>query len=44
MEKTVPRSWINDDGDDVTDEMIKYLRPLITDEHGLGIPPFFTFM
>lgn len=28
-EKKVPRSWINKDGNDVTDEMIAYVRPLI---------------
>ncbi len=28
-EKTVPRSWINEAGNDVTDEMIEYLNPLI---------------
>lgn len=28
-EKKVPRSWINKDGNDVTDEMIAYIRPLI---------------
>ena len=28
-EKTVPREWINDEGNDVTKEMVTYLRPLI---------------
>lgn len=28
-EKKVPRSWINQEGNDVTQEMINYLRPLI---------------
>lgn len=28
-EKTVPRSWINEDGTDVTEEFIKYARPLV---------------
>ena len=28
-EKKVPRSWINQEGNDVTQEMIDYLRPLI---------------
>lgn len=28
-EKKVPRSWINQEGNDVTDEMITYIRPLI---------------
>lgn len=29
MEKTVPREWINEEGNDVTQEMVTYLRPLI---------------
>lgn len=28
-EKKVPRSWINREGNDVTEEMLNYLRPLI---------------
>ena len=28
-EKVVPRSWINAEGNDVTDEMVRYLKPLI---------------
>ena len=28
-EKTVPREWINEEGNDVTQEMVTYLRPLI---------------
>jgi len=28
-EKVVPRAWINAEGNDVTDEMVSYLRPLI---------------
>ena len=28
-EKVVPRSWINEDGTDVTEEFIKYARPLV---------------
>ena len=28
-EKTVPRSWINEAGNDVTEEMVTYLKPLI---------------
>ena len=28
-EKKVPREWINEEGNDVTDEMVTYLRPLI---------------
>ena len=29
QEKKVPRSWINKDGNDVTGEMLDYLRPLV---------------
>lgn len=29
IEKRVPRSWINQEGNDVTQEMIDYIRPLI---------------
>ena len=28
-EKTVPRHWINADGNDVTKEMLEYLKPLV---------------
>lgn len=28
-EKTVPREWINEEGNDVTEEMVTYLKPLI---------------
>ena len=28
-EKVVPREWINDEGNDVTDDMVRYLKPLI---------------
>ena len=28
-EKVVPREWINAEGNDVTDEMVRYLKPLI---------------
>lgn len=31
-EKTVPREWINERGNGVTDEMLRYLRPLIKGE------------
>ena len=30
--KSVPRNWINEDGNDVTDELIEYLTPLIQGE------------
>lgn len=36
-EKKVPRSWINKDGNDVTQEMIAYLRPLI---EGIAQTPY----
>lgn len=28
-EKTIPREWINADGNDVTEEMVEYLKPLV---------------
>lgn len=36
-EKKVPRSWINKEGNDVTQEMIAYLRPLI---EGIAQTPY----
>ena len=30
--KAVPRKWINEAGNDVTEEMIRYIRPLILGE------------
>ena len=43
-EKTVPRSWINEDGTDVTEEFIKYARPLIQGNVDIemedGLPKF----
>lgn len=35
-EKTVPRTWINTRGNDLTEEAITYLRPLIQGEITLG--------
>lgn len=35
-EKTVPRTWINERGNDLTEEAITYLRPLIQGEISLG--------
>lgn len=32
IEKTVPQEWITDDGTDVTDDFIRYCRPLIQGE------------
>lgn len=44
QEKTVPLSWINERGNDLTDEAITYLRPLIEGEVMLsymnGIPSY----
>ena len=43
-EKTVPRSWINEDGTDVTEEFIKYAKPLVQGEVKVetedGLPKF----
>ena len=33
QEKIVPREWINDAGNDVTSEMVEYLKPLVN-----GVP------
>lgn len=30
--RTVPRNWINEEGNDVTEEMMRYLRPLVQGE------------
>lgn len=35
-EKTIPREWINEAGNDVTDELIQYMRPLIQGETLVG--------
>ena len=32
VEKKVPREWINEAGDYVTDEFVNYIRPLIQAE------------
>lgn len=37
LEKTVPKNWITEDGWDVTEQMDRYLRPLIQ-----GEPPRFS--
>ena len=37
QEKKVPRSFINEEGNDVTDEMVAYLRPLV---RGVAQTPF----
>ena len=42
--KTVPLSWITPDETDVTEEMIRYLKPLITGDPGTpekdGLPDY----
>ena len=46
-EKKIPAEWINEAGNDVTEEMIRYLRPLI---HGkVNVPekdsmPYYLFL
>lgn len=30
--KNVPQEWINEDGDDLTEDYVKYARPLIQGE------------
>lgn len=46
-EKVVPAEWINDAGNDVTEAMMSYLRPLVNGEASekkcMGIPQFFRF-
>jgi 6-phosphofructokinase 1 len=46
-EKTVPLEWISDGGTNVTQDMVKYLRPLIigkaSESHACGLPRFFRF-
>lgn len=43
-EKQIPREWISDDGTDVTEDMEKYLRPLIQGENKVeyvnGMPDY----
>lgn len=44
-EKTVPRAWINEDGTDVTEDFVRYARPLIQGTVSLpvgedGLPHF----
>ena len=44
QEKLVPREWINAEGNDVTDEMVRYLKPLIrgvaTTPYRAGLPDY----
>ena len=44
QEKLVPREWINAAGNDVTDEMVRYLKPLIrgvaTTPYRAGLPDY----
>ncbi|MDR1954031.1 MAG: 6-phosphofructokinase [Clostridiales Family XIII bacterium] len=46
-EKKIPLEWITKDGDDVTDEMVRYLKPLVrgaaTEKMVDGLPVFFKF-
>ena len=39
-EKKIPTAWINEAGNDVTEEMVRYLRPLI---HGSVAVPEQTY-
>lgn len=45
VEKTVPLEWITENGDDITQEMVDYLRPLIQGEVRIpykdGVPEHF---
>ncbi len=47
FEKKIPDSWIAEDGNDVSEEMLRYIRPLIEGEIQLsyvnGIPDYLTF-
>lgn len=42
VEKTVPREWVNDEGNDVTEELVEYMKPLIYGENEIiyedGLP------
>ena len=42
--KSIPREWINEDGNDITNELSEYLRPLIQGEVAIsyenGIPSY----
>ncbi len=44
QEKVIPREWINEAGNDVTEAMMTYLRPLIVGENNIiyenGMPKF----
>lgn len=43
-EKSIPLDWINEDGNDITDKLVTYLRPLIVGEPKIhyknGIPDY----
>lgn len=41
-EKKVPLEWISQDGCDITDDMLVYLRPLISQKNSDAIPEFFS--
>lgn len=44
LEKKIPTEWINDEGNDITEELLTYIRPLITGESNTqyvdGIPVY----
>ncbi|MDO5292800.1 MAG: 6-phosphofructokinase [bacterium] len=46
-EKKIPAEWINESGNDVTDKMVEYLRPLILGEpkveYTFGVPKYLHF-
>lgn len=47
LEKKIPREWINDRGNDITEELMTYLKPLILGETpryvANGLPKHFVF-
>lgn len=42
-EKKIPREWINEEGHDVTQEMVSYLKPIVFKEEGPCMPEYFYF-
>ena len=47
MEHKIPREWINEAGNDVREELVRYLAPLIQGEVSVpmknGVPMHFSF-
>ena len=47
VEKKIPREWINEAGNDVREELVRYLAPLIQGEVSVpmknGVPMHFSF-